>query len=89
MAKAAIDAGQWPVAVAGRLVGSVVAAFYYLRLVKVMWLDDSPGAVDPLPMDAKLITLASALFAFPLVMIGATWDEPSLAGYAANAFGIP
>ena len=85
--KAAIDAGQWAVAVAG-LVSSVIAAFYYLRLVKVMWLDDSPGPIDPMPMDAKLVTLGSAIFAFPLVMIALTWIEP-FAGYAANAFGLP
>ena len=32
----------WSAVVA--LVGSVVAAFYYLRLIKVMWLDPPPGA---------------------------------------------
>ncbi len=84
--KAAIGAGQWPVAVAG-LVASVIAAFYYLRLVKVMWLDPSPGAVDKTPVDARLVTFAAALFAFPLVMIGLTWIE-HYSGYAADAFGL-
>ncbi len=85
--KAAIDAGQWAVAIAG-LVSSVIAAFYYLRLVKVMWLDETPGPIDPMPMDARLITLGSAIFAFPLVMIALTWIEP-FAGYASKAFGLP
>ncbi len=45
--KAAIGAGLWPIAVIG-LVSSVVAAFYYLRLVKTMWFDPSPGQTDHL-----------------------------------------
>jgi hypothetical protein len=31
------------------LVASVVAAFYYLRLIKLMWFDPSPGLTDPAP----------------------------------------
>ncbi len=41
--KAALAAGPlatW--AAVAALVGSVVAAFYYLRLIKVMWLDPAP-----------------------------------------------
>jgi NADH-quinone oxidoreductase subunit N len=85
--KAAIDAGLWPVAVIG-LVASVVAAFYYLRLVKVMWLDNSPGEVDKLPFDATAVAVGAALFAFPIIFIALTWIEP-FAGYAAMAFGLP
>ncbi len=81
--KAAIDAGQWPVAVLG-LVTSVIAAFYYLRLVKVMWLDPSEGAPDKLPFDAKVIAYAAALFALPGVIIALRWIEP-LAANAATA----
>ncbi|HEV7158010.1 MAG TPA: NADH-quinone oxidoreductase subunit NuoN [Caulobacteraceae bacterium] len=51
------------------LVGSVVAAFYYLRLIKVMWLDPAPAATDPPARGAVALTYASALFAFPAVMI--------------------
>ena len=85
--KAAIDAGQWVVAIIG-LVASVVAAFYYLRLIKVMWLDPAPGAVDPMPKDARAVTIVSALFAFPLVMAALTWIEP-FAAQAATSFGLP
>ncbi|MEO6378804.1 MAG: NADH-quinone oxidoreductase subunit NuoN, partial [Caulobacteraceae bacterium] len=52
--KAALAAGLWPLAVFG-LVMSVVAAFYYLRIVKTVWLDPSPGEVDVTPMDARLV----------------------------------
>jgi NADH-quinone oxidoreductase subunit N len=84
--KAAIDAGQWPVAVLG-LVSSVVAAFYYLRLVKVMWLDEAPSKTDPAPKDASGIAYLCALFAFPGVMIALTWIDPA-AQAAAKAFGL-
>jgi len=37
--KAAVDAGLYPLAVAG-FVASVIGAYYYLRVVKVMYFDD-------------------------------------------------
>ncbi len=85
---AAAEAGYWQVAAAG-LVASVVAAFYYLRIIKLMWFDPPlEGAVeaDPAPMEARTIALASAAFAFPLVIIGLTWLEP-LTRIAAGGFG--
>lgn len=84
--KAAIDAGLWAPAVIG-LVGSVVAAFYYLRLIKVMWFDGSVGATDKPPFEAKTIAIATALFAFPVVIVGLVWLNP-LAERAAHAFGL-
>ncbi len=73
--KAAVGAGLAPVAVAA-LVGSVVAAFYYLRLIKVMWLDPSPGATDTPPLEATLVTYGAALFAFPVVLIALVVIDP-------------
>jgi NADH-quinone oxidoreductase subunit N len=73
--KAAVGAGLAPVAVAA-LVGSVVAAFYYLRLIKVMWLDPSPGATDAPPLEASLVTYGAALFAFPVVLIALVAIDP-------------
>ena len=66
--KAALGAGLWGVAVLG-LVGSVVAAFYYLRLIKVMWLDPAPGQTDAPPGAARVVAYATALFACPVVLI--------------------
>ena len=66
--QAAISAGLAPVAVIA-LVGSVIAAFYYLRLIKIMWLDAAPGAVDTPTPEAQAVSFASALFAFPVVMV--------------------
>jgi NADH-quinone oxidoreductase subunit N len=81
--KAALGAGLAPAAVAA-LVGSVVAAFYYLRLIKVMWLDPSPGATDAPPLEASLAAYASALFAFPAVLFALIAIDP-LAHTAAVA----
>jgi len=84
--KAAIGAGLWPVAVFG-LVTSVIAAFYYLRLVKTMWFDPSPGQTDPTPIDAKAVAILAALFSFPLVLPALAVLDP-LARSAAAAFGL-
>ncbi len=84
--KAAIAGGLWPVAVFG-LVTSVVAAFYYLRMVKTMWFDPSPGTTDPAPADARTIAAAAALFSFPVVLPALALLDP-LAHLAATAFHL-
>jgi NADH-quinone oxidoreductase subunit N len=84
--KAALDAGLWAPAVIG-LVGSVVAAFYYLKLIKVMWFDGSTGATDKLPVEARAIALAAAIFTFPIVVVALKFLDP-LAATAAHAFGL-
>jgi NADH-quinone oxidoreductase subunit N len=84
--KAALAAGPlttWA-AVAG-LVGSVVAAFYYLRLIKVMWFDPAPGATDAPAGGAVAIAYVAALFAFPVVMAALIVLDP-LSLSAALAF---
>lgn len=85
---AAADAGYWMAGAAG-LVASVVAGFYYLRIIKLMWFDPTPEGVEPMdkaPIEAKTIAWASAAFAFPLVIVGLVWIEP-LARVAATSFG--
>ena len=81
--KAAVGAGLAPVA-ALALVGSVVAAFYYLRLIKVMWFDPSPGQTDAPPVEARWIAYVCALFAFPGVLFALIAIDP-LAQAAATA----
>jgi NADH-quinone oxidoreductase subunit N len=84
---AAADAGYWQVAAAG-LVASVVAAFYYLRIIKVMWFDPAPegATTDAAPVEARWTAWAAAAFAFPLVIVGLTWIEP-LTRVAAAGLG--
>ncbi len=84
--KAALDAGLWGPAVIG-LVGSVVAAFYYLKLIKTVWFDGSVGATDKPPAEANAIAVAAGLFAFPVVIAALIWIYPQ-AGKAAAAFGL-
>jgi NADH-quinone oxidoreductase subunit N len=84
--KAAAGAGLGWLAALG-LLSSVVAAFYYLRLIKTMWFDPSRGATDHAPADAKGVAFAAALFSFPVVMpFLALLDPWSKA--AAHAFGL-
>jgi NADH-quinone oxidoreductase subunit N len=84
--KAALDAGLWGPAVIG-LVGSVVAAFYYLKLIKTVWFDGSAGATDKPPGEANAIAITAGLFAFPVVIAALIWIYPQ-AGKAAAAFGL-
>ena len=85
---AAADAGYWMAGVAG-LVASVVAGFYYLRIIKVMWFDaaETEVATDKSPLEAKWIALAAAAFCFPLVIVALTWLEP-LTRAAASGVGV-
>ena len=68
--KAALAAGPlttWAAVIA--LLGSVVAAFYYLRLIKVMWFDPTPGPTEaPAGPTVSDVAYATALFAFPAVV---------------------
>ncbi|MDB5431947.1 MAG: proton-translocating NADH-quinone oxidoreductase, chain [Caulobacter sp.] len=68
------------------LVGSVVAAFYYLRLIKVMWFDAAVGKTDALPFEARFVAYAAAAFSFPIVLGALHYLEP-WAKAAAAAFG--
>ena len=66
------------------LVGSVVAAFFYLRLVKAMWLDPSPGPTDTPAAESRAVAYVMAVIAFPVVLIALTALDP-LAHAAAAA----
>jgi NADH-quinone oxidoreductase subunit N len=73
---AAVDAGLVTLAIVGVLT-SVVAAFYYIRIIKVMYFDELKDALDrPLPRDIGVVLAVTGLFvllffAYPLPLIGA------------------
>ncbi len=73
---AAVDAGLMTLAIVGVLT-SVVAAFYYLRIVKVMYFDELKDALDrPMPRDIGVVLTVTGLFvllffAYPVPLIGA------------------
>jgi NADH-quinone oxidoreductase subunit N len=85
---AAADAGYWMAGAAG-LVASVVAAFYYLRIIKVIWFDTPEFDVrtDKASAGAQWIGWAAAAFSFPVLLIALTWLEP-LTRAAAAGVGI-
>ncbi|PZW43597.1 NADH dehydrogenase subunit N [Humitalea rosea] len=58
---AAVQGGYWTLAVVGVL-ASVVSAYYYLRIIKVMYFDDSAGAMDPRPAGLSVVLAGSGLF---------------------------
>ena len=57
---AAVDAGLYPLAVVGVL-ASAVAAFYYLRVVKVMYFDEPAPGFDRSPFAVRAILAASTV----------------------------
>jgi NADH-quinone oxidoreductase subunit N len=82
--KAANDAGLYWLSALG-LLSSVVAAFYYLRLIKTMWFDAPPaGRTDRSPAEASGTAYVAALFATGVVVVLGV-IEP-LARTAATAF---
>ncbi len=64
----AMEAGlTWLVVIA--LVSSVIGAFYYLRIVKVMWFDEPEREFVTPPASVKIITLISVLLICPVLII--------------------
>ena len=58
---AAIEAGLYTLAVIGVLT-SVVGAFYYLRIVKVMYFDEPAPGFEPMPSELRVVLGVSGLF---------------------------
>ena len=73
---AAVDAGLYALAVLG-LVTSVVGAYYYLRIVKVMYFDEPEEALDARPgRDLGAVQFVAGMatllfFLFPGLLVGA------------------
>ena len=68
---AAIKAGLYPLAIIG-VVASVVGAYYYLRIVKVMFFDEQKERFSPVAAKAMVVMVLSSLFvlAFSLPQLG-------------------
>ena len=58
---AAIEAELYALAVIGVL-ASVVGAYYYLRIIKIMWFDESEETFLPMPGELKLVLGLSGIF---------------------------
>lgn len=66
---AAVNAGLYPLAVIGVL-ASVVGAFYYLRIIKIMWFDEPAGNFVPMAGELQLVLGLSGAFVLFYVLIG-------------------
>ncbi|WP_048647604.1 NADH-quinone oxidoreductase subunit NuoN [Nitratireductor soli] len=66
---AAINAELYALAVIGVL-ASVVGAYYYLRIIKIMWFDESVGSFQPMAGELRLVMLLSSAFVLFYVLIG-------------------
>jgi len=79
---AAIEAGLYALAIIGVL-ASVVGAYYYLRIVKVMYFDDPAAPFEtPIAGDARLVLAVSSF----LVLVYVAYPAPLL-DTAATAAG--
>ncbi len=66
--KAAIDAGLFTLAIVGVL-ASVVGAFYYIRIIKVMYFDEPGDAFDlPVAGELRLVMTVTGLFTLLFVV---------------------
>ncbi|ANH03829.1 MULTISPECIES: NADH-quinone oxidoreductase subunit NuoN [Shinella] len=66
---AAIEAHLYALAIIGVL-ASVVGAYYYLRIIKVMWFDEPTGEFARTAGELKLVFGLSGLFVVGYVLIG-------------------
>jgi NADH-quinone oxidoreductase subunit N len=58
---AAVDAGLYALAILGVL-ASAISAFYYLRVVKVMYFDEPAPAFDHSPLSLRAVLAVSTIF---------------------------
>ncbi len=81
---AAIEAGLYALAIIGVL-ASVVGAYYYLRIIKIMWFDEPADAFVPVSGELRLVMACSGIFVtFYVVVAGILSDATTLA--AASFF---
>lgn len=66
---AAINANLYALAVIG-VVTSVVGAYYYLRIIKIMWFDEPVGGFQPMAGELRLVLGVSGAFVLFYVLIG-------------------
>jgi NADH-quinone oxidoreductase subunit N len=79
---AAIQAGLYALAVIGVLL-SVVGAYYYLRIVKIMYFDAPAERFEPMPASLAVVLGVTGAF----ILFYFVWPAPlvALAGAAAKS----
>ena len=66
---AAIEAKLYQLAIIG-VIGSVVGAYYYIRVVKVMWFDEAKDKFERPAGELKVVYALSALFVVAFIVFG-------------------
>jgi NADH-quinone oxidoreductase subunit N len=77
---AAVKEGLWPLAIFGVL-ASVVGAYYYVRIVKLMFFDEPKQPFLAVPAKAGLIMAVTSLF----VLLYVVWPAPLVSSADAAA----
>jgi len=77
---AAIKAGLYTLAVLGVLT-SVVGAYYYLAIVKVMYFDEPAASFEPMPGAAKVVLAVSGVLMIAFI----AWPAPLVTAATAAA----
>ena len=80
---AAMNAGLYALSVIGVL-ASVVGAYYYLRIIKIMWFDEPVGGFEPMSSELRLVLGLSGAFVLFYVVIGGPVGQ--VAEAAARSF---
>jgi len=80
---AAIEANLLTLAVIG-VICSVIGAYYYLRIVKIMWFDEPVGAFVPASTELRIVLGLSAAFVVLYIVFGGPVEQAALA--AARTF---
>jgi len=80
--RAAIEGGMLWLAIVG-IVAAVVGAFYYLRVVKVMYFDEPVGEL--VPRNDRPLQVAFGINALALLVLGIFWNP--LMAWCQQAFG--
>jgi NADH-quinone oxidoreductase subunit N len=80
---AAIQAGLYLLAVIGVL-ASVVGAYYYLRIVKIIYFDEPAGGFEPMPVELRVVLGVSGGLIILLVFIAG--QVGTIAQVAAKTF---
>src|SRR6478672_4062880 len=81
--RAALQGDMLWLAIVG-IVFAVVGAFYYLRVVKVMYFDEPVGQL-PAPREDRPVRIAFALNALALLVLGIFWNP--IMAWCQQAFG--
>jgi NADH-quinone oxidoreductase subunit N len=83
---AAIKAGLYPLAIIGVL-ASVVAAYYYLRVVKIMFFDEAQQEFVPAEQGTRFVMAIAGLFVLLFVLAPAPLVDSALAAARALQVG--